>query len=67
MKTYYHYTNQEGYEGILATGVIRPSLRIQGSTYGDAVLGEGIYLTTIAPAEIVAARPNEYALNDIIY
>ena len=67
MKTYYHYTNQEGYEGILATGVIRPSLRIQGATYGDAVLGEGIYLTSITPEEIAAARSDEYAMNDIIY
>ena len=67
MKTYYHYTNREGYEGILATGVIRPSLRVRGATYGDAVLGEGIYLTSITPEEIAAARSDEYAMNDIIY
>ena len=49
MKIYYHYTNREGYEGILATGVIRPSLK---SSQRDANFGDGVYLTTITPAEI---------------
>ena len=49
MNTYYHYTNLEGYEGILATGVIRPSLK---SSQRDANFGDGVYLTTITPTEI---------------
>ena len=49
MNTYYHYTNREGYEGILATGVIRPSLK---SSQRDANFGDGVYLTAITPTEI---------------
>lgn len=48
MTTYYHYTNEEGYQGILKTGEIRPSFKSQG----DANFGDGVYLTTIAPTEI---------------
>lgn len=49
LKKYYHYTTKEGYEGILATGVIRPSLK---SSQRDANFGDGVYLTTITPKEI---------------
>ena len=54
MTTYYHYTNKEGYQGILETRRIRPSFKSQG----DANLGDGVYLTTIAPTEIEMCDEN---------
>lgn len=54
MTTYYHYTNKEGYQGILASHEIRPSFKSQG----DANFGDGVYLTTIAPREIEMCDEN---------
>lgn len=54
MRSYFHYTNREGYEGILATGIIKPSLK--SSRRKDATFGDGVYLTTIEPIEVARAR-----------
>mmetsp|Transcript_82716 Transcript_82716/g.146009 ORF Transcript_82716/g.146009 Transcript_82716/m.146009 type:complete len:321 (+) Transcript_82716:24-986(+) len=43
---YYHYTNQEGLEGILGSGRIAPS----DPKYGDAVEGRGAYGTNLPPS-----------------
>ena len=68
MAIYYHYTGREGYEGILATGAIRPSLKDRGANQpGDAGLGEGIYVTTIVPAEVSRARFDQIAMYEIQY
>jgi hypothetical protein len=42
----YHYTSAEGCEGILSDGVIRSST----DTARDAVLGRGVYLTSLSPS-----------------
>ena len=42
----YHYTSAEGYTGILSDGVIRSS----ADTTRDAVLGRGVYLTSLPPS-----------------
>jgi len=42
----YHYTSAEGYTGILSDGVIRSS----ADTSRDAVLGRGVYLTSLPPS-----------------
>ena len=41
----YYYTNEQGLNGIKATGIIYPST----DTKKDAVLGQGVYLTDRAP------------------
>ena len=41
----YHYTSAEGCKGILRDGVIRSST----DTKRDAVLGRGVYLTSLPP------------------
>jgi hypothetical protein len=41
----YHYTSAEGCKGILRDGVIRSST----DTTRDAVLGRGVYLTSLPP------------------
>ena len=41
----YHYTNESGKNGILTNGLIQASQ----SKEGDAVLGEGVYLTELGP------------------
>jgi hypothetical protein len=41
----YHYTSAEGCKGILTDGVIRSST----DTTRDAVLGKGVYLTSLPP------------------
>ncbi|MGW5922137.1 putative T7SS-secreted protein [Nocardia fluminea] len=46
-RTLYHYTNQEGHDGILDSQEMRPSLREQNPK--DARYGDGQYLTDIAP------------------
>ncbi|MNO31387.1 tRNA3(Ser)-specific nuclease WapA precursor [compost metagenome] len=43
----YHYTDEAGYNGILDTRKINPS--IEGGRRGDARYGSGVYLTDIAP------------------
>lgn len=43
----YHYTNEAGYNGILDTRKINPS--IEGGRRGDARYGSGVCLTDIAP------------------
>jgi hypothetical protein len=42
----YHYTSAEGCKGILSDGVIRSSM----DTTRDAVLGRGVYLTSLPPS-----------------
>ncbi|ESO88599.1 hypothetical protein LOTGIDRAFT_165383 [Lottia gigantea] len=42
-KTYYHYTNLEGAEGIQAAGCINPSKTT------DGIFGRGVYLNRMAP------------------
>jgi hypothetical protein len=42
----YHYTSAEGCKGILSDGVIRSST----DTTRDAVLGRGVYLTSLPPS-----------------
>jgi hypothetical protein len=46
MSHLYHYTSEEGLRGIQRDGVIRSS----SDTTRDAILGEGVYLTTLSPA-----------------
>ena len=41
----YHYTNEQGLQGIVQSGKIYPSR----NTERDAVLGQGVYLTDRAP------------------
>jgi hypothetical protein len=41
----YHYTSAEGCQGILVDGVIRRSK----DTTRDAILGQGVYLTSLPP------------------
>lgn len=41
----YHYTNKEGYDGIVRSGAIRPSV----VKHGDALYGEGVYCTSLPP------------------
>ena len=45
--TLYHYTNEAGHDGILASGEMRPSLK--ASNPKDACYGDGQYLTGISP------------------
>jgi hypothetical protein len=45
MVVLYHYTTAEGCEGILSDGFIRSS----SDTARDAVLGKGVYLTSLPP------------------
>jgi hypothetical protein len=45
MVVLYHYTSSEGCAGILQDGVIRSST----NTTRDAVLGKGVYLTSLPP------------------
>jgi hypothetical protein len=42
----YHYTSAEGCKGILSDGIIRSS----ADTTRDAVLGRGVYLTSLPPS-----------------
>jgi hypothetical protein len=42
----YHYTTAEGCKGILSDGVIRSST----DTTLDAILGRGVYLTSLPPS-----------------
>ena len=42
---FYHYTNQKSAKAIFLSGKILPSLR----SNGDAVHGDGVYLTTLDP------------------
>merc|ERR1712142_622543 len=42
---FYHYTNKSGAENIILSGKIRPSLK----SNGDAIHGDGVYLTTLDP------------------
>ena len=42
----WHYTNREGIEGIVNSGKLRPSTNVTH----DAVLGKGVYMTDISPA-----------------
>ncbi|MFD6394845.1 putative T7SS-secreted protein [Nocardia sp. NPDC060259] len=46
-RTLYHYTNQEGHDGILDSQELRPSLREQNPK--DARYGDGQYLTDVQP------------------
>ena len=43
----YHYTNQAGYNGILKSKVLLPSLRANNPK--DARFGDGQYLSNIVP------------------
>ncbi|WP_169744745.1 RHS repeat-associated core domain-containing protein [Paenibacillus odorifer] len=43
----YHYTDKQGYDGILSSRQINPSLKALRPT--DARYGDGVYLTDIAP------------------
>lgn len=54
MKKYYHYTNEEGYHGILKDQHIRPSIKDISlpEDRTDASFGDGVYLTSIDPEEI---------------
>ncbi len=54
MRTLYHYTNAAGIQGILASGVLRPSMA--ASSPSDVRYGDGQYLTDIAPATMTAAQ-----------
>lgn len=41
----YHYTDYDGWKGIMTSGVIKPSLK----SGGDAIFGNGVYLTNAVP------------------
>ena len=43
----YHYTSEDGYEGMQRSGMIRPST----NTTMDAMMGVGVYLTHLPPTE----------------
>ncbi|KAJ8309510.1 hypothetical protein KUTeg_014384 [Tegillarca granosa] len=45
LKTLVHYTNFEGIQGILTSGVIAPST----DTKNDAIFGPGVYANTYGP------------------
>jgi HYD1 signature containing ADP-ribosyltransferase len=45
----YHYTNRDGYQGILATGIIMPSFR--ESRWVNHMVGQ--YLTDISPKKVL--------------
>lgn len=45
LMTLYHYTNSEGIQGIVTSGVIAPSTE----TKNDAIFGPGVYATTYGP------------------
>lgn len=53
----YHYTNQLGYEGILNTKMILPSLRVNNPK--DARFGDGQYLSDIVPHTL---RPGQLSM-----
>ncbi len=53
----YHYTNQAGYEGILKTNKILPSLKANNPK--DARFGEGQYLSDIVPN---TKRPSQLSM-----
>ncbi|MDH6125836.1 HYD1 signature containing ADP-ribosyltransferase family protein [Kitasatospora sp. GP82] len=46
-RSLYHYTNQEGHDGIIASQELRPSLKANNPK--DARYGDGQYLTDIEP------------------
>lgn len=60
-RLHYHYTTEAGLAGILASGVMNPSVpRGAGGRRGDARYGSGQYFTdlapgTLEPAELAAA------------
>ncbi len=45
-KIYWHYTDDEGAKKIVESGKILPSIQNRG----DAILGDGVYLTTKGPS-----------------
>jgi len=47
----YHYTSEAGYEGILASGNLRPSIGFLNARYGP-----GQYLTDLAPGTVSSAK-----------
>ncbi len=54
MRILYHYTDQAGLRGILASGVLRPSTA--ASSPRDVRYGDGQYLTDIQPGTMSAAQ-----------
>gem|GEM_PF-6555060 len=53
-QTYFHYTSEEGYNGILGSKSLRASTGSKNARFGD-----GQYLTDVAPEQIGAARVAE--------
>ncbi len=53
----YHYTSQTGYEGILKTKTLLPSLKANNPK--DARFGEGQYLSDIVPHTM---RPSQLSM-----
>ena len=50
MKVLYHYTNEAGYTGILASGELRPSNPVLNGLRRDATYGFGWYFTDLDPS-----------------
>ncbi|XP_057311381.1 uncharacterized protein LOC130649168 [Hydractinia symbiolongicarpus] len=48
----YHYTTKEGAEGILESGCLKKSEK----AVKDAVLGDGVYFTSIAPRSVTKQK-----------
>jgi hypothetical protein len=46
-KYVYHYSDKQGIEGIIESGLIKPSV----DTVNDAIMGVGAYLTRVPPEE----------------
>jgi hypothetical protein len=60
MDVHYHYTNLEGYSGILASKQIRPSLRALSPK--DARYGDGQYVSDIVPGSVSCAKLSQIFL-----
>lgn len=51
MRVLYHYTSRTGHDGILASGVLLPSLAARNPN--DVRYGEGQYLSDIRPGTMI--------------
>ena len=58
MSIFYHYTNADGYRGILASKAIRPSLKSKNPK--DARYGDGQYFTDIPPRTMTAKQLSQF-------
>ncbi|QKG83135.1 hypothetical protein GXN76_00775 [Kroppenstedtia pulmonis] len=61
-ETLYHYTNEQGFNGILSLQKLNPSLK-EGGRRGDARYGDGVYVTDIKPGEKLEELSRELVNN----